>query len=331
MSILLSAVLAMSVGAAQAKSGQTILNEHVSALQQAKSLSVKFTVQKLPAAAQEYQLDFSKPGMLRLTTPEGVIVTDGKTVWEYDKKSNEYLESPGGVNAVNKLMQEPFFAWTAFFYPEQFKGVRTITVGNRQTVKGVQVQPISFNPGGDPTILATLLIDESNKIARGATFKVTKGAQTSETLVLASEVNISDVSLENGIFAFSPPAGAKKVEFSSKDLEKWYHDLDEAISVAKATDRMIFLDVYAEWCGPCQALKANVFPTPEFRAMSKYFVFVAIDGDHNRGIMEKFGVSAYPTLIFLRKDGTEVHRRVGGGNTSMIIDEMNKARQMAGK
>jgi thioredoxin-like negative regulator of GroEL len=74
----------------------------------------------------------------------------------------------------------------------------------------------------------------------------------------------------------------------------------------------------------------EVFPTKEFQEQSKYFVFVKLDGDHQKDVVSQFGVQGYPTMIILTKDGREIHRIVGYRPLDALLAEMNKARSMSG-
>lgn len=79
-------------------------------------------------------------------------------------------------------------------------------------------------------------------------------------------------------------------------------------------ERLIFVDAYATWCGPCKKMSANTFTQPSVgEYFDKYFVNLKIDCEKGEGIdlCRKWGVGAYPTLIILDTDGNIVAKQVG--------------------
>jgi len=103
----------------------------------------------------------------------------------------------------------------------------------------------------------------------------------------------------------------------------WEHDLAVAQKRAKAEKKLLFVDVWAEWCGPCQHLKKKVFPTPEAQAALGAYVAVSLmtqakDGTPdpaNMKLAERFKVEAYPTLLIMDAEGKELRRQVGAFRT----------------
>mgnify|MGYP001771037042 CR=1 FL=1 len=309
--------------------GVSLIAKHEQALREAKSLTVTFTVQHLPAAPEEVTITFSRPGLVRIETPSILRMTDGNKVWEYDKESNSYTEFDGGLeDAMDWLKSDDVYAWAAFFLKDQFAKVSNVKAGNPRMVLGNRVIPVEFTIDARSSKTCTLYIDQALGVARGSSIKAARSGDSSELIVLAKKISVGTDALSASAFKFVEPAGSKKVEVSARDMGKWYTDLNEALKVAKATNRLVFVDIGTEWCVFCKKMAREVFPTTEFQEQAKYFVFVHLDGDHQEDQVSQFGVTGYPTMVILNKDGKEIHRIVGYLPLGNLLNEMNKARSM---
>lgn len=87
-----------------------------------------------------------------------------------------------------------------------------------------------------------------------------------------------------------------------------------ALEKAKKEKKLIFLDAYATWCGPCKLMVKNIFP---LQSVGDYynsnFINTKLDMEKGEGLelAKKYGVKVYPTYLFIDGDGNEVHRTVG--------------------
>ncbi|GHB54183.1 thioredoxin family protein [Persicitalea jodogahamensis] len=98
---------------------------------------------------------------------------------------------------------------------------------------------------------------------------------------------------------------------------------------AKAENKLIFVDVFTTWCGPCKMLDSQVFSDKETgQRMNAFFVNHKADAESGgRGIASKYGVNAYPTGLFLDAEGNLIHKFVGFRPTPEFIAEANQALQ----
>lgn len=97
----------------------------------------------------------------------------------------------------------------------------------------------------------------------------------------------------------------------------------EILAQAKKEEKLIFMDAYAEWCGPCKKMARDVFTEKEVGDyFNAHFVNVKMDMEKGDGIglSVDFGIQAYPTLLFLNSDGKVVHRAVGYHTSDLLID-----------
>lgn len=88
----------------------------------------------------------------------------------------------------------------------------------------------------------------------------------------------------------------------------------QLLQEAQKQKRPIFVDVYAEWCGPCKMLERSTFPNPELGAyVAKHYIAYRLDGEKGEGprIANQYRVRAYPTMLFLDPSGKELGRQVG--------------------
>lgn len=97
---------------------------------------------------------------------------------------------------------------------------------------------------------------------------------------------------------------------------------EDALETAKKEHKLIFMDAYAEWCGPCKRMAKEVFTQKELGDFfNKYFVSVKMDMEKGEGpkLAQKYKVSAYPTLFFIDGSGAVVNVQVGGVNADQLL------------
>lgn len=105
----------------------------------------------------------------------------------------------------------------------------------------------------------------------------------------------------------------------------WITVPETALAVAQQTGQPVFVDVFTTWCSWCKKLDQETFSTAEFKAEAARFVLLKVDGDRYRAFIQKYNVQGYPTMLFLDKDGAEIHNRiVGFVNATELVAAMQE-------
>ena len=95
------------------------------------------------------------------------------------------------------------------------------------------------------------------------------------------------------------------------------------LAKAKAENKIVFVDAYTTWCGPCKKMDAETFPDKMVGDFyNKNFINFKVDVEKGDGldIAEKYEVNSYPTLFFVKSDAELVHSSVGRKNPEELIN-----------
>ena len=109
-------------------------------------------------------------------------------------------------------------------------------------------------------------------------------------------------------------------------------DFQAMLDKAKAENKLIFMDVYTTWCGPCKMLDKNTFSDAQVgNKFNAGFVNYKLDAEKGEGISlaRKYGVRAYPNMLFINGQGELVHRVVGYRPAEELLKEGEAATQIA--
>lgn len=108
----------------------------------------------------------------------------------------------------------------------------------------------------------------------------------------------------------------------SAGIQFFQGSFEEAKILAKEEGKLIFVDAYAVWCGPCKRMAKVVFTDEAVgNIYNRLFVNLKIDMEKEQGKMfgQQYPVSAYPTLFYLDADGNVLEKIVGGRSVEDFI------------
>lgn len=121
-------------------------------------------------------------------------------------------------------------------------------------------------------------------------------------------------------FVSAPTGSSEGINFENISFE-------EALKKAKKEKKLIFVDAYAVWCGPCKWMDANTFREKEVGdAFNSEFINLKIDMEKGEGpeLARKYNVRAYPTLLLIDGDGKVVKRIVGMQKKDQLLNQVEE-------
>jgi thiol-disulfide isomerase/thioredoxin len=88
---------------------------------------------------------------------------------------------------------------------------------------------------------------------------------------------------------------------------------ESALARARRDSLPAYLDFYATWCAPCRWMDRVVYPDPLLAEVSEgvRMIRVDIDSPAGKALAARFDVEAYPTLVFVGREGKESLRWIG--------------------
>lgn len=96
----------------------------------------------------------------------------------------------------------------------------------------------------------------------------------------------------------------------------------DMLKKAKAENKIIFLDAYASWCGPCKMLQKYVFTD---KAVGDFynskFINVKMDMEKGEGpaLSQVYPLEAYPTLMYIDGNGKLLKKFIGAPKAHALI------------
>jgi thiol:disulfide interchange protein len=111
-------------------------------------------------------------------------------------------------------------------------------------------------------------------------------------------------------------------------------DWEQALKAAHDENKLIFLDIYATWCGPCKMLKQYTFSDSAIgEFFNRNFVNVSVDGEKGVGpqLAQQYSIEGYPTLIVADETGKVILFTAGYIPADVLMQFANEALKRGGR
>lgn len=109
---------------------------------------------------------------------------------------------------------------------------------------------------------------------------------------------------------------------------KWVEgSTDQVRELALKADKLVFIDLYADWCGPCRMMEERVFKREE---VGDYFDrhFVAakynVDRPTGRALMQRYGRGSIPFYLILNTEGELLGTILGAYPTEEFMQHLER-------
>jgi thiol:disulfide interchange protein len=119
------------------------------------------------------------------------------------------------------------------------------------------------------------------------------------------------------------PLEAKSAPDECKAIT-WY-DYEDALALAKKTDKAVLVEFRAEWCHWCKKMEKEVYTDRDVIALSDRVVFARVDEAKRKDLLKKYGVRGLPTAVILDRDSREIGRIVGYKAAEEFAAEVRRA------
>ncbi len=107
-------------------------------------------------------------------------------------------------------------------------------------------------------------------------------------------------------------------------------DFKAAKALAKKENKLIFIDAYTTWCGPCKLMSKTVFKE---KAVGDYYnahyINLKVDMETGEGLFlgKKYNVTGYPTFLYIKPDGSLVKKTMGATSSDKFIGYAKQAKK----
>ncbi len=111
----------------------------------------------------------------------------------------------------------------------------------------------------------------------------------------------------------------------------WASSFENALEEAQIDGKIVMVDFFTDWCGWCRRLDSDTYSNADVAAHARRIVCVKVNAERRTDLARRYGVRVFPTITFLRPDGTQIDGIRGYLPPRQFIPVLDRVTDSAGE
>ena len=117
----------------------------------------------------------------------------------------------------------------------------------------------------------------------------------------------------------NPPKNSPPRRQPPKKGDRYFYDLDEAVSDARTHNRDLYVMFYADWCSWCKKMKAETLEDPNVSERLDRHSVALINTERFQALARRYRVTGIPVSLLMNKEGRTLKRKSGFMDTPAFL------------
>jgi thioredoxin 1 len=143
-------------------------------------------------------------------------------------------------------------------------------------------------------------------------------------MLLILGVVIFSVSIIFAVSTFQAHKSSQNLQNQTQNGQinlQWNTDLNSGLKMALKSNKLVFIDFYADWCGYCKKLDTETFSNNAVKQkFAQSYVLVKVNVDQNPDLASKYNIYGLPTVVILDSSGNELKRQEGFVTAQQLLN-----------